>query len=157
MLYDAVANASLVSVIVAAAGNNNQQTLFYPAAYDDFVIAVGATDANDQKATFSNYGSWVDLMAPGVSIWSTYNDDNYAALSGTSMATPFASGVAGLVYSNHMNWSANAVRAQLLHTANPIDTINPGYDGLLGKGRLNALNALTVTSQPELVVTGHTA
>ena len=86
VLRDAVANASLVSVVVAAAGNNNESNLFYPAAYDDFVIAVGATDPNDQKATFSNYGSWVDLMAPGVSIWSTFYDDTYAALSGTSMA-----------------------------------------------------------------------
>ena len=153
VLYDAVANASLVSVIVAAAGNNNEQTLFYPAAYDDFVIAVGATDPNDQKATFSNYGSWVDLMAPGVSIWSTFYDDTYAALSGTSMAAPFASGVAGLVYSLHLNWSANAVRAQLLHTADPIDALNPGYAGLLGLGRLNALKALAVAAQPEMVIT----
>jgi subtilisin family serine protease len=82
VLHDAVANASIVSVIIAAAGNNNDQTLFYPAAYDDFVVAVGATDANDQKATFSTYGSWVDLMAPGVSIWRTFYDDTYAAPSG---------------------------------------------------------------------------
>lgn len=156
VLRDAVANASLVSVIVAAAGNGNTQALFYPAAYDDFVMAVGATDAGDQRATFSNYGSWVDLMAPGVSVWSTLYDDGYSTLSGTSMAAPFASGVAGLVYSQHIGWSANAVRAQLLHSADPIDALNPGYEGLLGAGRLNALNALTLAAQPEFAVTSHT-
>lgn len=155
LLYDAVANASLVSVVIAAAGNDNKQNVFYPAGYDEFVIAVGASDPFDQKASFSNYGSWLDIMAPGVSIWSTYYDDSYSALGGTSMSAPLVSGIAGLVFSSHYNWSANAVRAQLLHTADMIDILNPVYENLLGKGRVNSLAALTTEAHPEFEITAY--
>jgi len=155
LLRDAVAYASAYAVVVAAAGNDNKQDRFYPAAYDDYVVAVAATDNSDQKAAFSNYGDWVDLSAPGVSIWSTLWDDSYAAWSGSSMAAPFVSGVAGLVRSQNTGWSAGAVRGQLLHTADAIDGLNPGYAGKLGSGRVNASRALTTTAQPELSVVSY--
>jgi thermitase len=155
LLRDAVAYASAYAVVVAAAGNDNKQDLFYPAAYDNYVVAVAATDNADQKAAFSNYGDWVDLSAPGVSIWSTVFDDSYAAWSGSSMAAPFVSGVAGLVRSQHTGWSAGAVRGQLLHTAGAIDSLNPGYEGKLGTGRVNASRALTTTAQPELRIVSY--
>lgn len=152
LLRDAVAYTAQSSVVVAAAGNDNKQDFFYPAAYNDYVVAVVATDNNDQKAAFSNYGDWIDLSAPGVSIWSTLYDDTYAAWSGSSMAAPFVAGVAGLVHSQHLDWSAGTVRGQLLHTADDIDTLNPGYEGKLGRGRVNAFQALTLTAHPELNV-----
>ncbi|MDP8952874.1 MAG: S8 family serine peptidase, partial [Actinomycetota bacterium] len=93
-------------VVVAAAGNNGSSDKFYPAAYPN-AIAVGATDSKDQKASYSNYGSWVDVAAPGSNILSTVIDnpsttdvvEKYARWNGTSMATPHVAGVAGLVWS----------------------------------------------------------
>ena len=89
-------------VVVAAAGNNGNSLPFYPAAYDN-CIAVGATDRKDAKASFSNYGSWVDVAAPGVDIYSTYNkgDYDYISMSGTSMASPHVAGLAALVWATN--------------------------------------------------------
>ncbi len=154
VLRDAIAYAAGYSVIIGAAGNDNKQSPFYPAVYDDYVIAVAATDNADHKAAFSNYGDWVDLSAPGVSIWSTVFDDSYAAWSGSSMAAPFVSGVAGLVIAQHSAWSPGAVRGHLLHTADDIGTANPNYVGLLGVGRVNANAAVNTPAQPEVQVEG---
>jgi len=155
LLRDAVAYASQYAVVVAASGNDNKQDRFYPAAYDDYVLAVAATDNNDQKTAFSNYGEWVDISAPGVSIWSTLYNDTYGSWSGSSMAVPFVSGVAGLIRSKNPSWSAGAARGQLLHTTDGIDTINPGYEGKLGVGRVNANQAVTASAQPELSVASY--
>jgi thermitase len=134
------------AVLVAAAGNDNTDSPLYPAAYEK-VIAVGATDNKDQKASFSNYGDWVDIGAPGVSILSTAPDHRnrlwiwgvkYAYGSGTSMATPFVSGVAGLV------WATACDNNTCVRTAVEGNADRPS--GLSGwwpsGGRLNACRAV---------------
>lgn len=86
--------------VFVSAGNDGVSAINYPANYDG-VICVAATDTNNSRANFSTYGSWVDLSAPGVNIWSTYNGgtSSYASLSGTSMACPVAAGEAAVLLS----------------------------------------------------------
>ncbi len=123
-------------VIAAAAGNNGRSSRTYPAYYSQ-AIAVAATDQNDLKAYFSNYGSWVDVAAPGVSILSTTSED-YQSWSGTSMATPFVAGLATLIKGQHPTWSSTQVRSQLETTADDIF----GTGRYWTHGRINACKAI---------------
>ena len=125
-------------ILIAAAGNNGSMYKSYPAGYDD-VIAVSATDHNDQRAGFSNYGSWVDVAAPGVAILSTLPNNTYAAWSGTSMATPYVSGLVGLLLANNPSLSTAEIRT-ILHTGVDVPTGNT----YLGTGRINAANDLLI-------------
>lgn len=138
------------AVVVAAAGNSNNSSKTYPAAYP-IALAVWASNQNDNKASFSSYGTWVDIGAPGVSILSTIpvnldtkdgNQDGYYLGSGTSMATPHVAGLAGLLFSQHPDWPALQVRNKIELTADPVGgkLYNRGY---LGRGRINVFRALT--------------
>src|SRR5205814_1529545 len=101
VLQDAVIEAHNAGLIfVAAAGNDHNDKPFFPASYPE-VIAVAATDANDHRAVFSNYGSYVDVAAPGDGIYSTIQNATYDFYNGTSMATPHVVGVAALVRARH--------------------------------------------------------
>ncbi len=134
-------------VCIAAAGNDNVSTMFYPAAYTN-VIAVAATSSGDPKASFSNYGSWVDVSAPGNNIYSTFlvSLGSYGNKSGTSMASPMVAGLAGLMLSLNPSLTPTDIRNCILSTATNIDAVNPSYIGQLGSGRIDANAAMTCVS-----------
>lgn len=125
-------------LFVAAAGNHRRETLSYPAAYPP-VLAVAAINENNQRAPFSSFGSFVDLAAPGNQIWSTLPNNSYGVLRGTSMATPYVSGAAALVWARHPKFTQDQVGAILKNTTTPVDSKN-----WIGTGRLNAASALQV-------------
>jgi subtilisin family serine protease len=134
----AIANGALV---VAAAGNDASSEQFYPAGYAG-VLAVAATDINDNVAGFSNYGPGVDLAAPGVGIYSTFQPNTYTSESGTSFASPLTAGVAALVFSRFPNYTPLQVAEQVRVNCDNIDALNLRYAYQIGKGRLDAYNAL---------------
>jgi len=109
------------------------------------------TDASDIKSSSSNYGTGVDICAPGSSIYATIPVNSYGYKSGTSMAAPNAAGAAALIWSAHPTWNSYQVAAQLLATADNIDAANPSYVGLLGAGRVNTYNALSTTLDAPIV------
>lgn len=106
-------------VVIFAAGNDNIEN-GAPAEYDE-VIAVGSIASNGLKSSFSNYGDWVDLAAPGSDIYSTVTGSGYAYMNGTSMACPHVSGVAALVvsYCGGPGFTNDMLKEKLLNGANP--------------------------------------
>ncbi|AEN74039.1 Thermitase [Rhodothermus marinus SG0.5JP17-172] len=144
----------LGSLIVAAAGNDsgdNDRVPFGPASHPR-VLSVGATNKdNDGKASFSNYGRSVNVFAPGVNLNSTLPDGRYtASASGTSFASPLTAGIAALVRTRFPEYTPDQAREQIRLTADPIDAVNPGFAGRLGRGRINAFRAVTETGFPAI-------
>lgn len=149
-------------VVVTSAGNGNNE-LGDPLSLSDFSISVAAVDDRDRKASYSTYGDWVKVAAPGgdqpagrPGILSTVFNDSYARYSGTSMASPLTAGLAALVRSAHPEMSAAEVIFQVVETADNIDAGNGNYIGKLGAGRINAYRALTeeVHPLPRLTMVG---
>ena len=109
------------AVIVAAAGNDGDTLKEYPAAEDSKgVLAVAATTQDDVRASYSNYGSWVQIGAPGDAILSTVPGNQWGAWSGTSMATPFVAGVAALVQSSTDGLTPDEVTRRIVNSADTI-------------------------------------
>ncbi len=153
-------------LVVAAAGNgldgrsgvDLDSTPLYPVCLDvgspvRFVMGVAATDREDRRAAFSNYGAGcVDISAPGVGVISTRaQDDEFIGLddfyggpfNGTSVSAPIVAGVAALVKAANPSLTVEQLFSILTSTATPIDGLNPGLERKLGSGRVNALAAVT--------------
>jgi thermitase len=138
------------AVLVAAAGNGGNQTKIYPGAYPN-VIAVGATDNKDAKASFSTYGSsWVDVAAPGANVYSTFPNHafvlgtqnnrsfGYDVGNGTSMSAAIVAATAALAWSSHAGATNTSVRTNVESTAEKIT----GQEAYWAKGRVNADRAV---------------
>jgi len=172
--FDYAYNSGCVSI--AAAGNSDWDVVNFMPANIQTVIAVAATDQNDKRTYFSNYGKMVDVSAPGggVDEFDIYNilslsarrqyneiirwrphllvgageDDLYLRIAGTSMACPHVAGAAAAILSAFPEASPDEVRARLRLGAEAIDASNAGYEGLLGTGRINLERSLSLPEQP---------
>lgn len=160
------ANDAGVLVIVAA-GNSFVPLPNFAFGIEQYALVVAATDEQDRKTDFSNYGKWIAVSAPGDEIMSTMPTydvyltselppeerykKNYDTMSGTSQATPIIAGVAALLFAQHSDWTATQVRAEIQRTASDIAAQNPRKQfgpityfepSNLGTGRVNACDAL---------------
>ncbi|UCG51844.1 MAG: S8 family serine peptidase [Candidatus Latescibacterota bacterium] len=152
----AVTNAIANGVIVVhAAGNEGVSTPDYLGSRTD-VLNVCATDSDDVKAPWSNYGTWVDLAAPGVDVISTYSlhyNPNYVAwVSGTSQAAPHVAGAAGMLKSYDATLTWQEITDLIVDYTDNIDHLNPAYAGLMGSGRLNVFKSLDAAVTPSVTV-----
>ncbi len=150
------------ALVIASAGNggddqigdNNDVIPHFPSGYRG-VLSVGATGkTSDVRRGFSNFGVTTDVYAPGSAILSTNNGGSYVTLSGTSMSSPMAAALAGLIKTQNPGFTPEEVREQIRSSSDPIESVNPGLSGLLGKGRINALRALTEFDNPSIRITG---
>lgn len=146
------------AVVIAAAANESTNSPYYPAAIEE-VVAVAATNSNDGLASFSNYGDWIDLCAPGTSILTTHNGGGYGTWAGTSFSSPITAGVAALMLAENPGLT-NTDLVGLLNGAAD-DLGDAGFDSTYGHGRVNAYNAVLAamnadtsqdTTAPELTV-----
>jgi len=130
--------ASRGVILVGSSGNDNSSSTTFPASYEG-TVAVSALDLNDQKASFSNFGRYVDLSAPGVYLTSTYPGGHWAWGSGTSDSAPLVSGVFALLLQH--GTPGRSVREKVESGVDPING-PPEYQNMLGKGRINADKAV---------------
>lgn len=136
---------SMGCVVVAAAGNDGKYLAYYPATYNG-VMSVAAVNNRDERASFSNFYSAVDLCAPGVDIMSTLPFGEYGNLSGTSMASPVATGAIALIAQKFPNYTPEQLIEQLKACCDNIDSINSTFQGKLGTGRINVLKSIQKTN-----------
>ena len=126
-------------VMVAGMGNSHRDEIMYPAGYQS-VIAVGATNAHDEIASFSTTGDYMSVCAPGVEIYSTMPGGGYDYMGGTSMSCPFVAGAAALILSQNPGMSPEEVKTQLEETV--VDLGSPGFDSTFGHGRIDLAAAV---------------
>jgi len=124
-------------VVFAAAGNSGSASSIAP---NPAMMVVSATDPNDSLRSFSSYGEFVDLAAPGGGIWTTNSGGGYGTFGGTSSSTPVAAAVAALVIAANPSLSPVEVEAVLESSA--VDLGDPGFDPVFGNGRIDALAAV---------------
>jgi thermitase len=137
-------------VVVAASGNDDGAGVLYPAKYDQYVLAVAATDYNDERPVWSNYGPEVDVAAPGDAIISTVptwyfgpGSLAYGMGDGTSFSSPFVAGMAALIKSEKPWLTQVDIMKIIRYTADDVNAAEyPGMDDFIGYGRINMATAL---------------
>jgi subtilisin family serine protease len=139
-------------IIVKSAGNSNTEDPDYLNSRGD-CLSVAATNQDDIKADFSNYGTYVDISAPGVNIYSTLFNNTYGNMTGTSMAAPHVAGLVALVKKCTPSLSRSQVEQIIRLSVDNIDSQNPNYIGKLGTGRINAMKALYYLYVPQVYPT----
>jgi len=145
------------TIIVCSAGNNGENKMLYPAQYDE-VIAVGSYSDSvlKNRSEFSSWGATLDIMAPGDKILSTYLNNGYSILSGSSMASPVISGIVALLLSYHKSLGKTLTVEQVknLLYANCIDLGDKGKDLQYGWGIIdpNRLFSASIQSLPRIIV-----
>ncbi len=138
------ATIDMGALIVASAGNSDDDEPHYPSSYR-YALSVAWTDKDNQKA--ATYGTSVDICAPGSAILTTTFNDRYVSVQGSSFSSPIVAGGAALVKALYPEFSAMQLGEMVRVTANPdLYDNNPGFEGLLGKGILDAHAALTIQS-----------
>ncbi|NNE43282.1 MAG: S8 family serine peptidase [Gemmatimonadetes bacterium] len=148
LLHTVIQGAEAAGVVtVGSAGNSGIYfTSHFPSNLPE-VLSVGALNATDHKASFSNFGPTVEIAAPGESIISTYLFQGYAVWSGTSMATPFVAGAAALACEMSPQMSPAEIRATVTGAATPLSHTGFPYAGLLGAGRVDLLPIVLGTAE----------
>ena len=141
-------------LVFAAMGNDGRTTVEYPAAYSG-VVAVGATDGMDERAEFSTTGTWMSVCAPGFDIISTFNgsSSDYEWESGSSMATPFVTGLAAYLLAYAPNLEPDQVKTVLEESADLVGEAT-GYTKEFGYGRVNVKKALELATGSSLPASG---
>jgi subtilisin family serine protease len=141
-------------LVVVSAGNNNVDENVTP---DPALVVVSATDANDAKASFSSWGSFVTVSAPGTYIWTTDNSGGYSQWQGTSFSAPVTAGVAALMMAARPDLGGDQIESLMYSTA--VDLGAAGRDPVFGYGRVNAAAAVkaAVAYQPPVDTTAPVA
>ena len=119
-------------VVVGGAGNDNPEPGLLPGGVRQRAGG-GRHEHGRHQANFSNYGTWVDVSGPAADIRTTALGGDWANGSGTSMAAPLASGLAGLLRTLHPDWNEATIRSQIVHTTDSIDSLNPAFVGHAGE------------------------
>lgn len=163
--------SGLGAVVLASAGNSGINTTVYPCAFP-FVVGVGASDGNDQRAPVSNYGNMLNVVAPGVNNLTTdrtgnagYNAGDYTYFNHTSAACPLAAGVCGLIASVNSAWEGWEIAEILGYTADKVGgytySVVPGkistWNVEMGYGRINAFEAVRLSAKPAAGVSNITS
>jgi serine protease len=133
------------ALLVGAAGNSGVETDLYPASYHG-VISVTSTGSNDVRSSFSSFGIHVDVSAPGAGIYSTWQNDTYRYLNGTSFSAPMTSGLAALVAHQFPLYNPLQIGEQVRVNSDDINALNPNFRYLIGRGRINAFKAVSNTT-----------
>jgi serine protease len=139
-------------IVVAAAGNNGRKEKFFPAGYITN-ISVASVTSLDRKSSFSNYHPSVDISAPGNKILATVFETGYQEMQGTSMSAPIVSGVAAMLRAKFPDLSPLQIGELIKSSSVNIDQYNLGYLGMLGRGRIDALEAVQDKVRKSIILT----